>query len=102
MILTTEQKPTTTSAPHITISNTTNEMSKEFATLITNAFGLMAVFAWTEFVKKLFKKGGPLSKNPLGGPFAFACLVTCIAVVVTLTLGRLKKPECTNLCPSAG
>lgn len=91
--------PTATPSPiKATLKETTTEMSREFSTLITNAFALMAALAWSDFVKTLFAKRGPFSKMPIAGPLAFACVATCIAFVVTSTLGRMKKPDCTKLC----
>lgn len=91
--------PTPSAGPlKAVLQQTTTEMSREFSTLITNAFALMAALAWSEFVKTLFEKHGPLSKMPVAGPLAFACLATCIAFIVATTIGRMKKPECTKLC----
>lgn len=83
-----------------TLKKTSETISEEFATLITNAFALMAALAWSEFVKTLFSAKGPLSKMPVGGPFLYAVLATCIALVVTATIGRFKKNDCLNLCPT--
>lgn len=84
-----------------TLKKTTAVVSEEFATLLTNAFALMAALAWSDFVKALFSKDGPFHTVSVGGPLIFACAATCIAVIVTSILGRFKKEDCTRLCKDA-
>ena len=73
-------------------------MGVEFATLITNAFGLIAALAWSDAIKAIFDKLGKLKYWPFSGPVMFAVLITVMAYVATVTLGRLSKDSCTKLC----
>jgi hypothetical protein len=61
---------------------------KTMITLVTTAFGLVAGLAWNdaiqELIKKLVGEGSTLS-----GLFIYAIVVTIIAVVATLILGRV-------------
>lgn len=89
-------KPTAASPPLFTAAG--NQVSAQFATLITNAFGLVAALAWSDAIKKLFERGGPMAGMPYTGPFTYAILVTLLAYGVSVTLGKLVKSECTKLC----
>ncbi len=64
------------------------EVLKTIITLLTTAFGLVAALAWNTAIEKLiahFFTAG----NALVGLFTYAIIVTIIAVVVTIFLGRL-------------
>jgi hypothetical protein len=75
------------------------DMSREFATLITNAFGLIAALAWSDAIKAIFDKLGKLKYWPFSGPVMFAVLITIMAYVATVTVGRFVKDSCTKVCP---
>lgn len=65
------------------------EVLKSLITLVTAAFGFVAAFAWNETIKTMFlqyygEAGG------FGSKFAYAILVSAIAVVVTVWLGRIS------------
>lgn len=63
------------------------EVLKTIITLITTAFGLVAGLAWNDAIQALiaeFMDAG----SALTGLLVYAVLVTIIAVVVTLLLGR--------------
>lgn len=61
---------------------------KTMITLVTTAFGLVAGLAWNDAIQELIKtmvgEGSTLS-----GLFIYAIIVTVIAVVATLILGRV-------------
>lgn len=75
------------------------EVSKEFATLITNAFGLIAALAWSDAIKAIFDKLGTFKWWPFSGPVMFAMLITLMAYAATMTVGKLSKDTCTKICP---
>jgi hypothetical protein len=72
------------------------------STLIIGAFGLIAALAWNEAIKALFvgpcdsEKAGALCMISSGGPWAYAIIVTIIAVVAAIWIGKIaeksKKP----------
>ena len=95
-LMKTEAPVKQTSVPIIAVAG--NQVSAQFAGLITNAFGLVAALVWSDAIKKLFERGGPMSSIPFTGPFTYAVLVTLLAYGVSVTLGKLVKPECTKLC----
>lgn len=66
------------------------EVIEKIAALITAAFGLVAALAWNEAIGSLFKEGGALYFLASSGPWAYAILVTVIAVVATIWIGRIS------------
>jgi hypothetical protein len=58
---------------------------EKLESLITAAFGLVAALAWNSAIQSLFDKTPWLKA---GGPWAYAILVTVIAVVATIWMGR--------------
>jgi hypothetical protein len=69
-----------------------NEVIEKIASLITAAFGLVAALAWNDAIKlafdKMFEKGEGLTAM-----LSYAVIVTIIAVIVTIWLGRLSEKE---------
>ena len=74
------------------------EVIEKIAALITAAFGLVAALAWNEAIQEIFR----LAFGEQSGVWAmifYAVVVTIIAVVVTIWIGRVaeksgvKKPE---------
>ncbi len=74
------------------------EVIEKIAALITAAFGLIAALAWNEAITEIFR----LVFGEQSGVFAlifYAVVVTIIAVVVTIWIGRVaekhtgKKPK---------
>ena len=74
------------------------EVIEKIAALITAAFGLIAALAWNEAITEIFR----LIFGEQSGVYAlifYAVVVTIIAVVVTIMIGRAaekagaKKPE---------
>lgn len=74
-----------------------SEVIEKLAGLITAAFGLVAALAWNDAIKALFKgpcgldDAGVLCSLSSGGPWFYAFLVTFIAVIVTLWIGRVAE-----------
>ncbi len=65
------------------------EVIEKIAALITAAFGLVAALAWNEAISSMFKVGGPLYFLASSGPWAYAIIVTVIAIVATIWIGRV-------------
>lgn len=74
------------------------KVSREFATLLTSAFGLVAALAWSDAVKGAFANLGAFKEWRIVGPFAFAVVVTLITLMVTRLLSGYTKDNCTRLC----
>lgn len=66
------------------------EVIEKLSALITAAFGLVAALAWNEVILSLFKEGGALHGLAGFGPWAYAILVTILAVIATIWIGRTK------------
>ncbi|MBW3003828.1 hypothetical protein KY337_04650 [Candidatus Woesearchaeota archaeon] len=60
------------------------ELVDKFASLITAAFGLVAALAWNDAIK-LFMTNLGLDKY---GPLFYAIIVTLLAVLFTLWIGK--------------
>lgn len=67
------------------------EVLDKLAALITAAFGLVAALAWNDAIKSLFAEGGPLYFMAAYGIWGYAILVTLIAVVVTIWVGKMAE-----------
>jgi hypothetical protein len=67
------------------------EVIDKIAALITIAFGLVAALAWNQAIQSLFAQGGPLYFLASSGPWAYAIIVTVIAVIATIWIGRLAQ-----------
>jgi uncharacterized membrane protein (DUF106 family) len=66
------------------------QVMETIASLITVAFGLIAALAWNEAISALIKQIlGP--SNGLTGLFTYAILITIIAVIATILIGRVIK-----------
>lgn len=74
-----------------------SEIIEKLSLLITGAFGLVAALAWNDAIKALFAEGGALNFLAKGGPWIYAILVTIVAVIFTMYIGKLadkaKKKE---------
>ena len=64
---------------------------EKMVTLLTAAFGLVAALAWNEAIKSLFAEGGPLYFMAAGGVWAYAIVVTIIAVFVTIWIAKVAE-----------
>ena len=67
------------------------EVIEKVAALVTAAFGLVAALAWNDAISSLFKLGGPLYFLASTGPWAYAVLVTILAVALTIWIGRIAE-----------
>ena len=59
----------------------------KFAILITTAFGLVAALAWNEAIKSCIKQFG----LDAYGPWVYAVIVTILAVLLTLWIGKISQ-----------
>ena len=70
------------------------EVIDKVASLVTAAFGLVAALAWNDAIKALFvgpcgaENAGALCALSSGGPWLYAIVVTVIAVIATIWVGR--------------
>jgi len=60
-----------------------NEVLDKMAELITAAFGLIAALAWNNAISALVEK-----YVPNAGPWVYAIIVTILAVLATIWIGR--------------
>lgn len=73
------------------------EVIEKLAALITAAFGLVAALAWNEAIKALFigpcgsENAGALCALSSGGPWLYAIIVTLLAVMATIWIGRIAS-----------
>ncbi len=71
------------------------DIIEKFAALITAAFGLVAALAWNDAIKALFvgpcgsEGAGALCSLSSGGPWVYAIIVTLLAVLATLWIGKV-------------
>ena len=68
------------------------EVIEKIAALITAAFGLIAALAWNEAIQEIFR----LVFGDQSGIWAmlfYAVVVTIIAVVVTIWIGRVAEKQ---------
>lgn len=70
-----------------------DEVLEKLTQLVTAAFGLVAALAWNDAIKSLFSEGGALEFLSVSGQWAYAVLVTVVAVAVTIYLGRLQRKK---------
>jgi len=66
------------------------EVIEKLAALITAAFGLVAALAWNESIKAIFAKYFGTGEG-IGPLLIYACLVTIIAVFMTIWIGRVAE-----------
>ncbi|OPX58509.1 MAG: hypothetical protein A4E25_01621 [Methanobacterium sp. PtaB.Bin024] len=68
------------------------QVLQTIATLLTTAFGLIAALAWNEAIKALILELLP-QQDGLTGLFIYAIIITVIAVIATILIGRaIAKP----------
>ena len=67
------------------------DMIEKLSVLITGAFGLVAALAWNEAITGLFKEGGALYFLAAFGPWAYALVVTILAVIATIWIGKVAE-----------
>ncbi|MBW2977192.1 hypothetical protein KY347_07155 [Candidatus Woesearchaeota archaeon] len=72
-----------------------SEVTEKIAALMTAAFGLVAALAWNDAIKALFvgpcgsEGAGALCALSSGGPWAYAVIVTIIAVIATVWIAKI-------------
>ncbi len=66
------------------------EVIEKLAALITAAFGLVAALAWNNAILELFKRFFG-DASTLGALIAYAVIVTLIAVLATIWIGKLAE-----------
>ncbi|MDP3033867.1 MAG: DUF5654 family protein [Methanobacteriaceae archaeon] len=74
------------------INEVKSQVLENIGVLITTAFGLIAALAWNEAIKalitELIGKG-----NGITGLFIYAIIITVLAIVVTIVIGKIiSKP----------
>lgn len=67
------------------------EVIDKISALMTAAFGLIAALAWNDAIKSLFAEGGPLYFMASSGIWGYAILVTILAVIMTIWIGRVAE-----------
>jgi uncharacterized membrane protein (DUF106 family) len=65
------------------------EIIEKIGALMTVAFGLVAALAWNSSIQALFREVFGTAEN-LSAMFGYAVLVTIIAVIATIWIGRLQ------------
>jgi len=74
-----------------------SEVVEKIAALITAAFGLVAALAWNDAIEALFvgpcgsEGAGALCMLSSGGPWAYAIIVTIIAVIATIWIAKVAE-----------
>jgi hypothetical protein len=69
------------------------QVMQTIATLMTTAFGLIAALAWNEAIKGIIAMFVPKGSD-LMGLLIYAILITIIAVLATILIGRaISQPE---------
>ena len=75
------------------------EVLEKFSALIIGAFGLVAALAWNDAIKALFvgpcgvENAGTLCSLSAGGPWVYAVLVTILAVLVSIWVGKVSSKD---------
>lgn len=64
------------------------EIIDKISVLVTTAFGLVAALAWNSAIQTIFKKVFGEAEG-IGAMLGYAILVTIIAVIATIWIGRL-------------
>lgn len=73
------------------------DLVEKIAALITAAFGLVAALAWNDAIKALFvgpcgtEGAGALCALSSGGPWVYAIVVTILAVIATIWIGKVAE-----------
>ena len=61
------------------------EIIEKMSALITAAFGLVAALAWNTAIQTWFVE----NLQNTGGPWIYAIIITIIAVIMTIWIGRI-------------
>lgn len=68
------------------------QVIEKLTALITAAFGLVAALAWNDTIKLVFKSIFG-DQSTLWAMLLYAIIVTLIAVIVTIRLGKLAEKK---------
>lgn len=74
------------------------DIQQQFATLISNAFAIVAALAWSDALKGVFDHLELFKGHAVVGAFVMAAVITLIAFLAGRALGRYAKQPCTRLC----
>lgn len=66
------------------------EVIEKIAALITAAFGLVAALAWNEAIQEIFRLVFG-EQSGVWAMIAYAVIVTIIAIVITIWIGRVAE-----------
>ena len=67
------------------------QLVEKLASLIIVSFSLVAALAWNDAISSLFKEGGALHFLAEGGPWIYAILITILALIATLWIGKISE-----------
>lgn len=67
-----------------------SEVTEKLAALITAAFGLVAALAWNDTIKAIFTQVFG-AQSTLTAMIVYAVIVTIIAVIATIWIGRVSE-----------
>ena len=67
------------------------EVIEKLATFITAAFGLVAALAWNSAIQAVFKEFFPSPGNNISALLLYAVIVSIIAVILILWIGKLSS-----------
>jgi len=82
---------------NVEVNEMKSEVVEKIAALITVAFGLVAALAWNDAIRALFvgpcgtEGAGALCALSSGGPWVYAIVVTVIAVLATIWIGKVAE-----------
>lgn len=71
----------------------TQRILEKIITLFTAAVGVVAALAWDDAVKSVFQRCYPFPGRGLEAKFAYAIIVTMVAVLLTSILAKLLSME---------
>ncbi|MFH0808073.1 MAG: DUF5654 family protein [archaeon] len=75
------------------------QIIEKLSLLITASFGFVAALAWNEAIKGMFtgpcgiESAGILCELSVGGPWVYAIIVTAIATIVTIWIGKISEKK---------
>lgn len=74
------------------------DIQQQFATLISNAFAIVAALAWSDALRAMFDHLELFKGHAVVGGFVMAALITLAAFMAGRALGKYAKQPCTRLC----
>jgi len=75
------------------------DVIEKLSALVIAAFGLVAALAWNDAIRALFKGpcgsegAGSLCTLSAGGPWLYAVIITIVAVIVAIWIGKLESEK---------